>query len=314
MRPVLAKGFLQGGISGAVGTTSEWARGAMRDVLREGRLSWAFIAGDLSSAVVPALLFSLAAWKSDGARWDELPSVLGRSLLYFWLYIYAFCLPNQITAIEEDRRNKPYRPLVVGAVSLRGAWVRWLVVMVAFSIVGAWLGVFAYTLLWQVLIIGSNILGGARSWVFKNLSMSLGIVAQLGAAWQMMIPLTPTAWRWILLPAVVIFPLISLQDLRDVEGDRVIGRRTFPLVFGERATRILLGIAFALLPLAVHGAVMGPSGARWSVWMCEGTLALMALVIAARVLLLRSKSADHHTYMFLTYWYCLLLVSAIVIL
>lgn len=313
MRPLLA-GFLHGGISGAVGATSEWARRAMRGLHREFSISWAFIAGDLSSAVVPALLFSLAAWKTEGAHWHELASVIGRSLLYFWLYIYAFCLPNQITAIEEDRRNKPHRPLVTGALSVRGAWLRWLVVMVSFSAVGTWMGVLKYTLLWQALIVASNILGWARSWVFKNLSMSLGIVAQLGAAWQLVTPLTPIAWRWILLPAVVIFPLISLQDLRDVEGDRATGRRTFPLVFGEKATRILLCIAFALLPLAVHWALMRPAGARWSVWACEGALAVVALVIAARVLLFRSRSADHGTYMLLTYWYCLLLVCAIVIL
>jgi 4-hydroxybenzoate polyprenyltransferase len=197
---------------------------------------------------------------------------------------------------------------------VRGASLRWLISMVLFAVVGAWLGVLEYALLWQLIIVVHNVVRGARNWVVKNLSMSLGIVVQLAAAWQMVTPLTPDAWRWILLPASVIFPLIPVQDLRDMEGDRAVGRRTFPLVFGARVTRVLLCVCFGLLPLAVHWTLMAPAGASSCVWLCDSALAIGALWIGARVLLLRSRGADHRTYMLFTYWYCLLLVSAVVVL
>ncbi|MDI3288484.1 UbiA family prenyltransferase [Polyangium sp. 15x6] len=290
------------------------ARAVPNPFARELSLFWSFVAGDLSSAVVPAFLFTLAAWKTTGADPARLPGAMARSLLYFFLYIYAFCLANQATGLEEDRRNKPHRPLVRGLVSVRGAWQRWAVVMALFTLAGAWLGVVEYALGWQLIILVHNVVLGARNWVVKNLCMSLGILVQLAAAWQMVTPLSPLAWRWILLPAAAIFPLVSVQDLRDMDGDRASGRRTFPLVFGERATRILLAVCFGLLPIAVHVTLMQPAGARGSVWASDAVLGAAALAIAIRVVLCRTPREDHVTYLLFTGWYCLLLTTAVVVL
>ena len=79
-----------------------------------------------------------------------------------------------------------------------------------------------------------------------------------GAAWTFVQPVTPLAWRWILVIAGIIFVLVSAQDLRDMEGDRHIGRRTVPLVFGEQPTRIGLAVGFALLPFVVHSWLITP--------------------------------------------------------
>jgi 4-hydroxybenzoate polyprenyltransferase len=283
-------------------------------IARELGLLWAFISGDLSTAVFPALLFTLAAWKVEGADPARLPVVLGRSSLYFILYIYAFCLANQATGIEEDRRNKPHRPLVTGAVSIRGAWTRWAVVMALFALVGAWFGVLEYAIGWQVIIVAHNVVRGARSWVVKNLSNSLGLVVQLAAAWQMVAPVPASAWRWIWVMAIIVFPLIPVQDLRDMDGDREAGRRTLPLILGERATRIFLTVGFALAPLVIHFALMRPAGDRPSVWITDAVLAIVSLVVGVRVLLLRTPRKDHQTYMLFTYWYCLLLIATIIVL
>ncbi|MDI1442686.1 UbiA family prenyltransferase [Polyangium sp. 6x1] len=289
-------------------------RAVTNPFVRELSLFWSFVAGDLSSAVVPAFLFTLAAWKAAGADRARLPGVIARSLLYFALYIYAFCLANQATGLEEDRRNKPHRPLVAGLVSVRGAWLRWGAVMALFTLAGAWLGVIEYALGWQLIILVHNVVLGARHWVVKNLCMSLGILVQLAAAWQMVTPLSPLAWRWILLPAAAIFPLVSVQDLRDMTGDRAAGRLTFPLVFGERATRILLAVCFGLLPIAVHVALMQPVGARGLAWASDAVLGAASLTIGIRVAFCRTPKEDHITYLLFTGWYCLLLTTAVVVL
>lgn len=280
----------------------------------ELRVSWAFVAGDLTSAVAPPLLFSLVAWKVDGADWALLPTVLAKSLLYFWLYIYTFCLANQLMGIEEDKTNKPHRPLVTGLVTPEGTRLRLNVTMVLFMLVGAWLGVTLYAALWLLVIVVHNLANLARHWLVKNGCMSVGIIVQLGAAWQLVTPLTEQAWRWILFPAAVILPLVSLQDLRDMEGDARAGRRTFPQTFGERFTRRFLGVFFAALPLGIHFVLMRPLGDRPLVWLCDAGLGLLSLLISLRVLRLRSPGDDHRTYMFLTYWYCSLLGCALLVL
>lgn len=282
--------------------------------IREVSLSWTFIAGDISSTIIPATLFLTAAWHSQASPIIAWVDAAARGLLYFWLYIYIFCLSNQIAGLEEDRINKPHRPLVRGDVPVAGAWQRWLWSMGAFTVTGWAFGVLPWALLWQAVTVLHNFGGWARPWYGKNLMMALGIVAQLGAAWTLVQPLTPLAWRWILVIAAIIFVVVSAQDLRDMEGDRRIGRRTVPLVFGEQPTRIGLAVAFALLPLVVHSWLIMPSGLTTGALVSDVLLAVMSFVISGRLLLLRSRKADHHTYLLLTYWYCMVLFSAIVVM
>jgi (R)-axinyssene synthase len=283
-------------------------------VVRELWLSWRFTAGDASSAVVPALLFLGAAGRHAGLGPGEWLAALARGALYFWLFAYTFGLANQLVGVEEDRLNKPHRPLVTGEATVEGTRWRWRVCMGLFAAVGWAFGVGPWALLWELIIVLHNDGGGARKWWAKNLLIGLGVVTQLAAAWGLVAPLTPTVWRWIGVLASVVFVLVSLQDLRDQEGDRASGRKTFPLVFGEKRTRALLAGLFALLPFVIHRVLMAPLGLTPVVVAFDAGLALMCWVISVRVLCWRTRSADHRTYLLFTYWYCLALLSTLVVL
>lgn len=284
------------------------------NLLYELNVIWQFIWRDVWATIIPGLLFLLAAWHIHPSSGVQLLWVLGCGIVYFLLYILPFALSNQIVGIEEDRINKPDRPLVRGIVSYQGAQVRWVVSMGLFSLVGWWLGVLEWTLLWQVCIIAHNFGGLAKHWIGKNLIMGIGQIAQLGAAWQLITPLTSITWRWILLIAIVSIPLVALQDLRDIDGDRATGRNTFPIAFGETATRIMLSFGFGLLPVATHLGLMMPAENTWMTILCDVALAAISWTIATRVILFRNAKADHHTYMMFLYWYCLVLGSAIFVL
>ncbi|MDZ8051204.1 MAG: UbiA family prenyltransferase [Aulosira sp. ZfuVER01] len=277
-------------------------------------LMWQFIWRDYSSALLPGLLFLIAAWKVNLLPLNELPLQIGRGIIYFWLYILSFCIPNQIVGIEEDKLNKPNRPLVTGLVSVHGALVRWVVSMIFFSCVGWWFGVLEWALLWQICIILNNFGRWDKHWITKNIIMGVGTVAQLAAAYQLVAPLTPIAWRWILVLAGVWLTISAVQDLRDIEGDRAIGRNTLPIAFGETASRVILSLGFALLPFATHLLLMMPVGITAKVLLCDMALAVLSLIVAVRIIFYRSPQADHRTYMLFTYWFCLILASAIVIL
>ncbi len=283
-----------------------------KTIMRELKLSWQFIAGDVSSAIVPALVFMIAACVDRHLNFNEIAQILGCGLIYFWLYLWSFCLSNQFNGIHEDRLNKSSRPIVAGVVSYTGTQLRWIVVMFFFPLLGWYFGVLEWALLWQIVIVLHNIVGLSRHWIGKNFLMSVGIVAQLAAAWQIVSPITPIAWWWILVLAGIIFPLVSVQDLRDISGDRVNFRKTFPIVFGEELTRSLLYFFFIFIPLLLHYALMVTAAARThNVGNWELGIAAFSIYIAFRIILLRTPIADHHTYLLFTYWYCLVTVSSI---
>jgi 4-hydroxybenzoate polyprenyltransferase len=284
-----------------------------RLVLGEIALSWRFTGRDIRTNIIPQLLFTLAAL-SFIASWSTatILSALGWALLYFWLYSYVFCLPTQITGAEEDRINKPERPIPAGLVSARGAFLRWISVMIVYAGLGWFLGVLKWVLLWEAVTVMYAYGGLDRHWFTKNfVAMALGTTAQLGAAWELVTPLNPAAWRGVLVISVLAGVTALVQDFRDVEGDRATGRRTLPIAIGDGPARRVVITLFLLAPMALYWGVMPtePSGAAAG---CFAGLSLLALVIAGRLTLFRDRAADHQTYITYSYWYCLLLASMII--
>lgn len=288
----------------------------LRRLFHELYLSYRFVWRDLSATVIPNLILTIAALKAKAA-WNlpDLLMALGQTLIYFWLYIYGFCLANQLSGIDEDRTNKPDRPLSSGLLSYREALGRWAAVMVIFPLIGFHLGVLKWAILWQVCIVFHNFFGWSRHWFPKNMIiMPVGVVALMAPAWELVTPLNPTIWRWIVVLAIVVGVTINLQDLRDIQGDRLAGRKTLPLAWGEKRARAFLCASFLLLAVVIHFGLMMPAGCTWEVILCDAWLAAMNIVIAARIILSRSPRADHKTYIMYTYWYCCVMASAIVVL
>lgn len=285
---------------------------ALVAVERELSLTWGFVRYDFSATVIPASLCMVAAARTVG----EVDSTrLGFGALYFLLYVYTFAVSNQIIGVEEDRRNKPDRPLPAGRVGLRGAWARWLVAMVLFPALGFALGVGGWALLWQLCFCLYNFGGFARHWATKSLIMGVGLIAQLAAAWGVVGPLSGIAWQWITGLAVVAFVFCNIQDLRDVAGDRVLRRRTLPIVYGMGRTCLALAALFAVgLPLLTHAWLFEAVPLGWAAAACLVVLDGLSVLIAVRLLLDRRPGALHTSYMLFTYWYCASLASACLVL
>ncbi|WP_280454330.1 UbiA family prenyltransferase [Nocardia brasiliensis] len=282
----------------------------VRAVEREVRICWSFSAGDLTATVLPGTIFAVAGWVSGDTDDWPLPLLIPTCLVYFWLYLYPFNLSNQLVGVDEDRLNKPHRPLITGLVTVRGAWWRLCLTTVAFLLLGALLDVLEWTVLWIGAWIFHNHLGGARTMWGKNAAMVAGTIAQLAGAWQITTPLNSTAWMWILSIALPLTVLVSLQDLRDVNGDVAVGRRTAITVFGEQSCRRFFAAAFAVYPVLLYVLLYRhtPTAAQAS----GVVAALLSFVIAGRVARLRTRRADNFTYLLYTYWYCATLISAAV--
>jgi len=284
----------------------------MSRIVRELRICREFTKYDLTTGLVPPVLFVLAAAVHYHLTAGACAVALGKGAVVFTLYIYAFCLSNQIAGVDEDQRNKPDRPLPLGLVPRDGAWSRLVVVLVGYTAVGLWWGIVEWVVLWQAILVLYNQGRWSRHWLAKNALIALGTFVQLGAAWTLVAPMSPLGWRWILIVSLAILVLIPVQDLRDMAGDRLAGRRTFPLAFGATFTRAYLSVGFIALPLATHALLIAPAGATAT--MADAVLAAIAWVVAFRVAACRSARADHLTYMLFTYWYMAILLSATLVM
>ena len=90
--------------------------------------------------------------------------------------------------------------------------------------------------------------------------VGFGLCMTLGAAWVFSGHLHPGAWVMAILMTLLVVNLLLLNQFPDVNADRAIGRRHFPIVFGLRTSArffaLLHSIAFSLIPIAVAGGYL----------------------------------------------------------
>ncbi|MER7850612.1 UbiA family prenyltransferase [Kitasatospora sp. NPDC096077] len=273
-------------------------------------VSWRFNRDDLSAGTIPGLIVTWAAWSAHAQLLGDLPWAFARALVYFWLFLSVHTLSNQATGHAEDQANKPWRPIPSGTVSPAGAHRRFCVATVLFLGSGWLFGVFWWALMWTALVIAHNYLGTDRYWLTKNLHTILGALTQTAAAWRMIGPIPPTGWHWIT-AATCYWSLVFIQDLRDIVGDTVTGRRTLPMILGSQRTRLLLAAGLLLLPLPAHLLLVEhpPHFATAIAW--ELVFAAASTCTALRVLFLRTPRSDRFTYQLYCWTWCWLLTGPV---
>ncbi|KAJ6526402.1 hypothetical protein B0H19DRAFT_1275758 [Mycena capillaripes] len=247
----------------------------MASIIHEFEVFWAFTWRDWTTTIIPGTMYAITAVRSLPVALPPrfIALGLGRTLIYLILLIYTFTSSNQISGVAEDRINKPDRPIPSGRISLRGAYGRWYASTGAFLILGAGEGVMPWTVLWVLLTIAQNFTGFGKHWFTRNaVFISLGTLC-------------------IMQPIGILF---QVQDFRDIVGDRATGRNTLPLALGERSSRRVMAVLFALIP--VFFSVVDFTSGYWSYG-----LGLGMLYLAYRILQGASKEYDHQTYMMFTY-------------
>ena len=97
------------------------------DPVLELDLVWRFSKRDLPVVTIPGVMYTACAISSTGGSAVNNSVLLGVCSLYFLCILVYFNISNQICDIEEDRIDKPDRPLPRGMISIRGAQVRWII-------------------------------------------------------------------------------------------------------------------------------------------------------------------------------------------
>lgn len=236
------------------------------------------------------LLRFLAAAIIAAETSGELPWISVGAAAACWLAItVAVYLVNGISDVTEDSVNGSSRPIATGALP-RDAATAVAALSAAMALAGAALVGNGWTLLFTLAMLG---LGWTYSMGYRPLKKHmpgfLGVVVAGGmltylAGWNSI------ADAEIRIELILFGVAMSLwmgfggatKDLSDVKGDRLAGRRTWPVVFGERRSRLAMastavatGTGFAITSLVLAPGLL----------LSGSTLMIGSLVLAVTVLL-----------------------------
>ncbi|MDY6904000.1 MAG: 4-hydroxy-3-methylbut-2-enyl diphosphate reductase [Thermodesulfobacteriota bacterium] len=194
------------------------------------------------------------------------------------LYIFSMHTLNRLTGIEEDHYNDPYRAafyennmflLAVLAIVAGGAGL-----LVAFA-----LGVFPFLLLLGMSALGLSynlylVPTSADRFKIKRIKDIPGSKTLLiSAAWGVTVAAFPAAAAGTFDVAAVftavwcaglVFVRSAFFDIMDMQGDRIAGKETIPILLGaDRAMRLLiyiLAVLFFVLPIAAFLGIIDTVG------------------------------------------------------
>lgn len=286
-------------------------------ILREIHITKRLIYSNFVAVFVSYLITILARYIAVPVTSYEVFSATFHAMVYGFTFSYIFEIANQTNFAEEDRLNKPSRPIPSGLLSVKQAYRRWIVSWTLLPLVLCFLygkHVMAYMAIWQVWIMFCYVWPKYDNWVVKNaftgissllggLMVSLVLVGVI-PKWKM-----PVAYDYINAGWATLS--IHLQDFKDVQGDRAINRKTLPIILSPkgikrlRAATATVFIASSICTL-MWGWISCDSPHMFQLPMTTGIINIVvAFVVAVRVYLSDSQEMDamtYYVYYFLALW------------
>jgi len=269
-----------------------------RSVFYHAKTLYLFTKSDFKSVIIPQAVFALAAIWSGLAAPPKTPiptheSLLHRvplALFWLWLHILVENMSNQRhrLSIEEDKLNKPWRPIPAGRISAHESLqvLKCGAIPVAL-LLSALLGVSQASATLMVCVWLYNDLDAAStSPILRNLVTASGIGCFGWGATTILLGsgvkeyaadaiMSKDGILWLVLNMAVVATTVHVSDFPDVVGDNLRGRKTLPLVWGERPAR--WSVAGAVLfwslvcPAFVRAGIMG--------WMLVSSLGLFKIIL-----------------------------------
>lgn len=281
--------------------------------LHFARTLWLFTVSDHKTFVFPQTAFGiLGALSGHLLTTDakpDLAAILLRTphvLLWTWLNTLVFTIANQRLpeAVTEDIINKPWRPLASARISIMQARRLLLcAIPLSLAVIFFCLGAVEETVLLYGLTWMYNDCGGAEeNFAIRNLIIAAAYALYGNGALRVACGYNASTvvgqtYAWHVLISGVIFFTMQMQDLKDQEGDRARQRRTAPLILGDAVTRWTIAIPTLVFSIAC------PAFWDLNLFTTAGLLpAALSVVVAVRVLVLRSQSADRVTWRLWSYW------------
>jgi len=189
------------------------------------------------------------------------PSGVWSIVLLALLYQLAFDTINQLVGIEEDAIDKPHRPLPSGAMDVHSCVLLCIVVNSAYLFVGVLHGIGLWCALWQLVSIG-YLLRFDKNWFYKNhIFIPAGIVVQYmtGICLANDGMYSQELVLWVVVMSNYFGLCATVQDIRDVAGDRATKRRTLPVILGLERTRYVFLVVMGIFsPIVLRWYIVAP--------------------------------------------------------
>lgn len=195
---------------------------------------------------------------------------------------------NDIYDLAIDRVNRPRRPLVSGALSVRGAWVEYIVLVAAALFISLFLPrvATAWVVAWVVLL---HLYSAKLKRMFLAGNALVAVVAASGfllgayAGHDASVGLLPAAYTFLFVMGREI-----VKDAADLEGDKAFGATTFPIVSGMRPALVTAAAVFGLLCVTIP--LPSELGLYRSLYALIMLCTLVPILIVSIVLVLRNRS------------------------
>ncbi len=157
-------------------------------------------------------------------------------------------------------RVGPARLTASGRVSPRTVLITGLVFFALAALAG--IAIVIRTGQWWMLVVGAACIvaawfytGGKHPYGYYGLGevfvfVFFGLVATLGTTWVQAFSLPPEAWFGAVAIGLFACAVLLANNLRDIDQDRKVGKRTLTVLIGRRATQIIYTL-FVLIPFAI---------------------------------------------------------------
>lgn len=160
----------------------------------------------------------------------------------------------------DDHRVGPARLTASGRVRPRTVLIIGLAFFALAALVG--LGIVIRTGQWWMLAVGAVCIvaawfytGGKRPYGYFGLGevfvfVFFGLVATLGTTWVQAFQLPQEAWLGAVAAGLFACAVLLANNLRDIDQDRQVGKRTLTVLIGRRATKIVYTV-FMVVPFLI---------------------------------------------------------------
>jgi len=265
----------------------------LRTTLHHFETAWLFTRSDYKTIAFPVIIFATVVSPRRN------PAALSSALCWIWFHLLQANVSNQTYSAHEDVKNKPWRPLPSGRITVKDCRaLRWGLMFFCLGLSLLFgVNVLVTSALLTVVEIVHDDFGLSGHPIFKNLCNVGGYATfELGATLVLSgeSSLDRTSATALACSAVVIFMTIHAQDFADAEGDRMSGRRTLPIVAPEGSRIYML----CILPLLSLGLAY-----IWSLGsICTALFVTAGLGVGLRSYLFRDEASDESTYRLYNMW------------
>lgn len=251
----------------------------------------------LPAAVSPVLVgWACALWTlhAHGKTLADfhLPAALAALLVAVCIQIAANII-NDVSDFQKGadsgERLGPLRVTQAGLISPRQMWLSAALILAAAAAAGLYLFLIAG---WPVIVIGAACMAGALFYSVGKHSMAatglgdlfavlfFGFAAVCGTVFVLSGAIPPLAWASGLPVGLLVAGILVINNIRDIESDRLAGRLNIPVRYGRKAGEL----EYALLLAGAYLGAFWAAGAAGSAWPLLAWLSLpLAISLFRRV-------------------------------